>query len=365
MDKYNNKAVLDVILKKLSVCISLPKGYEKFSDNRYKNLADFLTKECSLFNGHDLYVTPQGSFRLGTVVNPLPSSLSSNNEYDLDMIISVNDLSVNDISPMELRDMIKNGVVLYCKSRGFSTNLQEKSRCFRISYKENKNIPFHMDIVPAIPQSHNETDKSLFTTDNQKLSNWIPGNPLGFAEWFSLKCRLYKGCLACCEDHSIDAVPRLDNANSNLQVAIRLIKRHRDKYYHVVNKENLTIPSIVLSVKAARAYTGTGNLYEDLCQITSYLVNKPFDECNPVLQVESYTDRCSTEMRDEFKRWAVNLKKDIEALECCRSRDELNALLYRSFDETICLSESYVHNNLETYRVNSIYDEPRPWCDND
>ena len=69
-------------------------------------------------------------------------------------------------------------------------------------------------------------------------------------------------------------------------------------------------------------------------------------------------------MKAEFKRWAASLEKDIKALECCRSVEELNALLYRSFEETICFSEPYEHKNLETYCVNSIYDEPRPWSDN-
>ena len=74
-------------------------------------------------------------------------------------------------------------------------------RCWTIKYADSRN--FHLDILPAIPDSSVQFDylKYRNNIDNQKIlitdntnsnyelitTNWNKSNPQGYANWFQLK----------------------------------------------------------------------------------------------------------------------------------------------------------------------------------
>jgi hypothetical protein len=94
----------------------------------------------------DWAIYSQGSGRLGTMVRP-----PDGGDFDIDSVVARN-IAKAEITQQELKDEVGDALDEYVKARASTTGpaptgCQESRRCWTLSF----NQPFHMDVLPAIP----------------------------------------------------------------------------------------------------------------------------------------------------------------------------------------------------------------------
>ena len=229
---------------------------------KYEAVATYLQE-----HGIDCNIYPQGSFAIGTVVRPI---LSDN--YDLDTICELF-VDKNETSAKETKESV--GLVLKDSKR--YGDIQEYDTCWTKEYSEG----FNIDLVPAVNE---ETEKKITlkskATANANLIDssiaitkgtspqyrWSTSNPKGFINWFETINRpfleynkmerrniLFEQNRAVFD--SVEAIPDEDD-RSALQIAIQILKRHRDEHFlklHSQNKNDRPISAIITTIVASIA----------------------------------------------------------------------------------------------------------------
>jgi hypothetical protein len=219
--------------------------------DRYEDLGDWLKQYAGRTAQRDVEVYPQGSFNLGTT-NQDPLS----HEFDIDLVIRV-DYAKTEISQRELNQQLNGWLGSYVSVRQGEggilapTGLEKGKRAWTLQYDD----AFHMDILPVVPAFGDELparsgDPSWLT--DKALVNWQPTNPKGFANWFRGLAAIEWRIVAKRADIQVDPLPE-HGARTALQMAVKIIKRHRDHYF-ADDPENLAPPSALLSALAALAY---------------------------------------------------------------------------------------------------------------
>ena len=112
---------------------------------RHRSLGEWLCRPESHFAKLNPHVSPQGSFRYGTVNRPL----NPDEEYDLDNVTTVA-LSKNSTSQFELKENYGAEVRAYATAHGMLEPVEEMSRCWRLVYSDEAS--FHLDTLPCIPE---------------------------------------------------------------------------------------------------------------------------------------------------------------------------------------------------------------------
>ncbi len=302
----------------------------------YKAVGEFLEKDPS-FAPYKPLVTPQGSLRLGTIIQPI----SPNDDLDVDLVYRLSEKDA-DWTQKDLK--VKVGARLKTSGR-YSTMLDDKEgrRCWTLLYRDNTDNPkekYHMDILPAVTDkkygermmrlfSGNYSDQTIDQiairiTDNKSenydtstyIGDWLKSNPDGYALWFATRCK---------SDSSVkmlaEAVVPFDRYNKNktvLQRIVQILKRHRDMMFYN-DKDDKPI-SIIITTLAARAYRGENNLVDGLVNVVNdlekHIVRGKDGEdwiANPVNQEENFADKWPThpKRKENFYRWLSALKQDV------------------------------------------------------
>jgi hypothetical protein len=186
----------------------------------------------------------QGSTALGTTVKPIGS-----NEHDVDLVAHIPNL--DPISPM----VVKKAVGDRLRANGhYAPLLEEKSRCWRLSYANE----FHLDITPSIANPACNNGGEL--VPDKSLKEWKATNPKGYRSLFDWRAnlqprmRLVKSeATADRARADIEPYPAATNLKGVLRRTVQVTKRHRDVYF--VGLDPCLAPiSVIVTTLASRSY---------------------------------------------------------------------------------------------------------------
>ncbi len=331
------------IITVLAEAIDIPDSTYDKAEQRYKDLGEWFGRDKSACVSSDPHISPQGSFRLGTVIRPI----NPQDEYDLDLVCALEKgINKHTHSQRDLKTLIGNEVEKYREFRGIEDDMEEKQRCWRLSYKDD--IKFHMDVLPCIPEDDQTRNNikmnmslrnkdSLFVdtasnlavaiTDNThplynvKSSDWNISNPEGYALWFESRMKLMKqgsgNKMTIEKAADVDALP-LYRRKTPLQRCIQILKRHRDVMF--ADTPDVKPISIIITTLAARAYAGENSVdiaMENILKNIERFVNTQSPRVfNPVNPLEDFAEKWMTEdgvldrLEENFWIWLEQAKTD-------------------------------------------------------
>jgi hypothetical protein len=316
----------------------------KLSETRYEqayasygSLGAWLDRENSSLREFKPRVYAQGSFALGTAIQPN----SSDEEIDVDSVCELQNRTTLDQTQAELKELVRVEVESYRKSKGMNKPLKEGRRCWTLEYADG--AQFHMDIVPAIPNGSNIqrllkeaslnsqwVQTAISITDNESKNYnsyseiWQPSNPKGYLEWFRTRMIIEfnrrRKLLAEEKRASVEDIPEY-RVRTPLQGAIMILKRDRDIRFEK-DTDHLAPISIIITTLAAHAYNGESDIASALHSIINGMERYiEFDGTNykirnPSYELENFADKWAKfpERRKAFYEWLGNVKRDYAIL---------------------------------------------------
>ena len=356
------------IVEELAASLDIPdSAYEK-AEARYNDLGEYFSgpdAHCSQFSPH---IYPQGSFRLGTVVRPLNGQC----EYDLDLGCRLRrGITKSSHTQRQLKRLVGTDLESYRRARQIEQELEEKNRCWRLSYKDD--LKFHLDSVPSIPEE--ETTKSVIElamrnagsaeslarditkfagsiTDRRSpfyavISNkWRTSNSEGYALWFEYRMKLARELMEMralsAKAAQIDELPAR-KWKSPLQQAVQILKRHRDVMFQD-DPEGAPI-SIIMTTLSAAAYQGEQDvasalqrILADMCGCVRTTVPRV---PNPVNPAEDFADKWSDpalrhlQLEQNFWLWLEQAQEDFQIVASARDITYLEEQVTAKFATTL------------------------------
>lgn len=300
---------LDNILWKISREISITDSMMDKAVSSYESVGTWLG------NGlvYDVYVMPQGSMNLGTVVKPV----SDKDDYDIDLVCLLKD--GNYLPAYKIKKIVGDRLKEHAVYRQKIASEGEGRRCWKMKYDE-----FHMDILPCVPKTtySDPVSTDIRITHKNEYSNYEDrySNPAGYHRWFEGRMRdaliREKHDYAVRNKLELEDVPTY-RVKTPLQVAIQLLKRHRDICFEG-NPEIAPI-SIIITTLAAHAYNGETSVFEALCNILRGMKNYieirdgVYYVANPVMDEENFADKWEKypERRQAFFDWMLRAIKEL------------------------------------------------------
>jgi hypothetical protein len=305
--------LLNKILVKIASEISITPSMVDKAIQSYKAVGNWIGDGID----YDTQVSPQGSMNLGTTIKPV----SDKDDYDIDLVCMLADGS--QLKPGEIKnivgDRLKENKIYEQKIAAEG----EGRRCWKMQYDE-----FHMDILPCVPKTiywePNVTDIRLTHKNDVGLYENRFSNPYGYRRWFEdqMKDVLHasKNEYAVRNGVDIKEVPTF-RVRTPLQMAVQLLKRHRDIMFEN-DTEDLKPISVIITTLAGHAYSGEENLYEALVNILDHMTD--FVEIrngvvwipNPVMSEENFADKWQQypERRQAFMAWISEARNDLITL---------------------------------------------------
>ena len=350
--KKELSTLLSLLAKNLDIT---KKQFENLSQS-YLAVGKFLENDEQFKDCHPV-VSPQGSLRLGTIIQPI----SKDDDLDVDLVYRLSSKPY-----LWTQKTIKDKVGERLKSSeryAPMLNKEEGRRCWTLLYRDNADNPkekYHMDILPCVSNSmHNDvfnrlsreaysresveqiairiTDKESigYATDTNEAS-WLKSNPDGYALWFASRC---KQTTQLREAKVEDIIPigRYTENKTTLQRVVQLLKRYRDIMFRN-DTEDKPI-SIIITTLAARAYKGETDIHDALANVIvsmeSYIdrdAEGNYIISNPVNEEENFADKWPThpKRKENFFKWLAQLKTDLRSLQT-NTGIELQRTLSNSF----------------------------------
>ena len=298
--------------------------------SRYEHVAEWLADYWpDSHAGGEVY--PQGSIRLGTVTQPI----TGRDEYDIDLVCR-RDLFVTSTTKQELKDDVGLGLRRYVATAPDGTpKCGEGGRCWTLEYPDE---PFHMDILPAIPDSEAAPNGILLT--DRDLHAWQHSNPIDYATWFRGRMETeylhLREAAAVAKRMDVEDVPNWQ-VKTTLQRSVQALKRHRDIHFgqHPEDKP----ASIIITTLAAMAYRGQASLYEVLVDVVGRMPDLIDNRAgvlwvpNPVQPEENFADRWRKHpaRAEQFFDWIGRAHSDFAGLGEERGLDRVVTKLAESF----------------------------------
>lgn len=333
----------DITIDELVKGAEIPDMAKAKAQARYEDLGDWFCRDkahCALYKP---YIYPQGSFRLGTVVRA--------DEYDLDFGCRLQKgVTKLTHTQEDLKNLVRQDLDAYRKSRGIERNLEEKARCWRLHYTDE--LSFHMDGVPSIPE--NPEQRQLLETSmtkagmantivqavaqhagaitDNRLANyavispdWRISNSEGYALWFESRMKLAEQLMEkrafAARAGTVEELPAAE-WNSPLQRTVQVLKCHRDEMFK--SEPDGKPISIILTTLAASAYDGETTVAEALGGILDrmggYVREQQPRVPNPVNPSEDFADKWydaeyrHLKLEDNFWNWLKQAKIDFSLL---------------------------------------------------
>lgn len=379
------------VINELSATLEIPEGHYQQATERYKSLGSWLERDESSLVRYEPQIFPQGSFRLGTAIKPI----SGNGQYDLDLVCELARLTKAEVSQKQLKDYVGDELKAYAKKYRMRVMPEEGKRCWTLEYADD--VSFHMDVLPAIPEddapkellataltrsagSTEWVDSAIAITDNTHAKyrvidrDWPQSNPRGYAQWFETRMQaVAQTRLRSLVDSgyyaSTEEVPAWA-WKTPLQIAIQLLKRHRDVMFEATPKRKPI--SIIISTLAAKAFTDQANTFDALVAIAKEMPNlvRPTEPRvpNPVNPSEDFADKWRAEpalrLEEAFVDWRRQLLADLEQLARGMDRRSLQRFLKNKFGAD--LAEDRLHALAPaavaaTTPAVQLRQEPKPW----
>ena len=352
--------VLKAIIESLDVPVS---AYEA-AKRRYKDLGKWLEDISKAKSARCCpHVSPQGSFRLGTVTRPW-----KHEDYDLDLACNLQEgITKSTHTQEQLKLLVGIDLENYRMERGIQEKLEEKPRCWRLNYQDD--LKFHMDVVPAIPETETHrlvlsermmktgTDEflardvakhAMAITDNKHhdyrniTDDWQISNEEGYAVWFGSRMRQAVKLLE--SRAKMEKVARVDvlpfyQWKTPLQQSIQILKRRRDIMFEA-DPDHKPISKIITTL-AAWAYTGEEDVESALSRIVEGMPNfiSPTEPrvSNPANPVEDFADKWPHDPRLEanFWSWLEQVKGDLGILVRSKDTSVLTEAAMRKFGASV------------------------------
>jgi hypothetical protein len=332
MYTQEQKQQFSTILVRIAEELDISDSKFKEAKTKYESVGEWLRRKESTLAANNPKIYPQGSFLIGTVVKPI----SNEEGYDIDLVCEL-DYTKETITQKKLKEQVGIEIISYASSNNMKKSPEDKRRCWTLDYANE----FHMDILPAIPDSESFrslleakklaadyiecaisiTDKT-FSNYNNLNNDWPCSNPKGFAEWFKNKMKVVaytrqKELVLLEKYASVEDVPMFE-WKTPLQRTIQILKRHRDIYFN--GKENKPI-SIIITTLSGHAYNNESNFYDAFINIVKKLEdidslrkNGIYNIPNPVNPTENFADKWNEDEKlpKAFQNWITQLKKDID-----------------------------------------------------
>lgn len=180
---------------------------------KYTDVGEWLAQEDSELAQYEPDIYPQGSFRLGTMIRPINDA----EEYDIDLVCHLK-IKKENTTQKELKDRVGKRL----KAReDIEEILNESRRCWVLDYPE----PFHMDVLPVIPNI-DQLPNGILLTDTE-LHLWQFSNPIDYAEWFKEQMKVVlrekRAAYAKRYQMSIEEVPEYE-VKTPLQRVVQILK---------------------------------------------------------------------------------------------------------------------------------------------
>jgi hypothetical protein len=276
-------------------------------------------------------IYPQGSIRLGTVTAPVNHA----GEYDFDLVCR-RELVPQSTTKQELKLDVGTGLAGYVATGPQGRpRLSEGKRCWTLDYPRE---PFHMDVLPAIPDP-DATGTAILLTDRE-LREWQHSDPIAFADWFHARMRteLVQLSEAVAKRMDIEQAPP-SALKTTLQRTVQALKRHRDIHFASAPKDGPA--SVIITTLAARAYRGGGSLLEVLLDVSARMPglvehqNGLWLIPNPVAPEENFADRWNRhpERARRFFDWMERARADFAGLGSDLGLDTVLEKMAESFGE--------------------------------
>lgn len=377
--------------------VELPDSAYEAATRRYDDLGQWFSRDTCSVRDSDPHIFVQGSFALGTAIRPVKPG----EEYDLDLTCKLRrGVSRATHSQRRVKDMIGLELGAYRKARNIDQPLKSKNRCWRLSYKDE--LPFHMDVVPAIPAE--SADRSQLTllleqhgmarplatriaaeavwiTDQRSpafdriCDDWLSSNPEGYIRWFESRMREEPELLM--ERAQVDEVP-IYARKTALQRIIQLLKQHRDVMF--IDTPDSKPISIIISTIAGHAYVAGQTLTESMATVLeafdAFRRSHSDNVLNPVAPDENFADKWGhpecrhLRLKENFHRWIIQVNADFQYL---LRQPDLHDLKKRAetslkirLDETALASAlglvAAAPAAAPSARRVSIESAPRPWA---
>ena len=304
----------------------------------YGAVGKFLQGDPEL-SAYDPLVSPQGSLRLGTIIQPI----NEDDGMDVDLIFRLNEKA-----PEWTQKVLKDKVGARLKSSPrYSKMLDEEGkRCWTLLYRQdsdNLKERYHMDILPSVAsKDYDEQMRRVLTeafdlkkldsisiriTDKERLGyttqtdikEWLKSNPDGYAIWFANRCKVRVSTRHLLTE---DIIP-IEKYNPNktpLQRIVQILKRHRDIMFDHNDKKPI---SIIITTLAAQAYQGESNILEGLVRVVIHMrdyitkdENGNDKVANPLNPDENYAEKWikDPERKDNFYKWLEAVQNDLNAI---------------------------------------------------
>ena len=248
----------DFLIKSASA-LDIPDHVYEDAVLKYEDVGAWLAAEDSELKGYSPEIYPQGSFSLGTVVRPIASY-----DYDIDLVCALS-LTKGQTTQAGLKKMVGDRLK---KNPDLQKIISPSRRCWLLDYpKESSGPSFHMDVLPSLPNQERPPTGILLTDTD--LTLWQKSDPKAYVDWFRDRMRVMllekRAALAKASNVDIEEVPEWQ-VKTPLQVAIQVLKRHRDIYFRS-DPDNRPV-SIILTTLAALAYNNQPDIYDALTAIT-------------------------------------------------------------------------------------------------
>lgn len=264
-------------LEQVAKELDIPPAKYMDAVNRYRAVGSWL--EGGTYPGsHGIpSISPQGSFRLGTVTRPVRDGIEA--AYDIDLVCEL-------LLPMELTDppSIKHMVGNRLRENATYARMldEEGKRCWTLEYAEEDNVGFHLDVLPAVPDHRSVNDTSIAITNKiEGEYSWSASNPRGYAEWFESRngfafLRSSATQKQAISDNLPQIFARVDDVpdqlvRTPLQRAIQIMKRHRDIRFNQKQRLPFAPISIIITTLAAHLYRDEDDVYTALSVIIAAL----------------------------------------------------------------------------------------------
>lgn len=304
----------------------------------YNAVGKFLQDDPEL-GSYDPLVSPQGSLRLGTIIQPV----NEGDDMDVDLVFRLNDKN-----PFWTQQTLKDKVGARLKNSPRYSKMLDKEgkRCWTLIYRqdsENLKERYHMDILPSVASKDyeeqirlvlaeafdvNKIDKiSIRITDRERvgyytqtdIKDWLKSNPDGYAIWFASRCKenVPKRQLLT-ED--IIPIGKYNPNKTPLQRIVQILKRHRDIMF---NHDDDKPISIIITTLAARAYKGEADVLEGLVNVAAHMrdyITKDKDGsdkvANPLNPSENYAEKWKIvpKKRENFYKWLDAVNRDLNTI---------------------------------------------------
>jgi hypothetical protein len=320
-------------LLELSIAdFDIPSEVQQLAERRYRAVGDWLDRYWgSNAAGGQIY--PQGSFALGTVVRPIAAEA----DYDIDLVCRRELLRVS-TTQQGLKSDVGSALAGYLATgpQGKPT-LVEGKRCWTLDYGAE---PFHMDVLPAIPNE--EARPNGISITDKSYRRWLPSNPLGYAIWFKERMaeelQEARQMIAVSKRMEVDEVPDWQ-VKTTLQRAVQALKRHRDIRFQ--GREDVKPASIIITTLAGLAYAGSGELVDVISHIVETMPSLVVTRGgvlwlpNPVQPDENFADRLETEVgrREAFFEWLERAAEDFSSFTEQRGLDRIVETMSGMFGE--------------------------------